>query len=238
MAAEELIAEQTQPVRSAAPSVLSMRGVSKRYRSSESAALVDAAFELHAGETVALLGPSGAGKSTILQLAAGLTKPDAGEIWVAGTNTTSMSDDELAVHRGNHIGLVFQFFNLIESLTAKQNVALPLVLAGADGADERASEALRAVQLLDKASRMPGEMSGGEMQRVAVARALVTGPSLLLADEPTGNLDSASGEVVMHTLLDLAASQGSAVLIVSHNDAHAEMAARTLRIVDGRLTDA
>jgi putative ABC transport system ATP-binding protein len=189
---------------------------------------------------VAVVGPSGSGKSTLLHLLAGLDQPDAGEVVIGGTRVAGLSDDELTDLRRERIGLVFQFFHLMPSLSAWENVALPVLLAGhriRDGR-ERAMDLLGHVGLADRADHRPAELSGGQLQRVAVARAFMNDPRVLLADEPTGSLDSSSGALVVDLLADLCRTLGSAVVVVSHDDRVGAAADRTVRLEDGRLTRA
>jgi putative ABC transport system ATP-binding protein len=214
-----------------------MAGVHKRHGDGEQAvaALRGVDLELRAGEVVVLLGPSGSGKSTLLNVAAGIAPVDAGSVVVAGADLAALGPDGRAEHRSRHIGLVFQFFNLIGTLSAVDNVAVPLVIAREKAVRERARAALAEVGLADKADRRPHELSGGEMQRVAIARALVSNPSLLLADEPTGNLDGANGAAVLETIIHAVRSRGTAVLMVTHNEDHASLAHRSLHLHEGTL---
>ena len=198
--------------------------------------LVDFDFTLEAGEFVVVTGPSGAGKSTLLHIAGGLDAPDSGTVAVTGQDVWAMSTGARAAFRRRNLGLVFQFFNLVPMLTAVQNVSLPLVLDGvaARTADARAEELLERVGLGDRARHRPAELSGGQMQRVAVARALVARPSLILADEPTGNLDSHSSTEVLDLLRSLSDQDGAAVVMVTHDQAAARYGSRELHLVDGR----
>lgn len=202
-------------------------------------ALVDVDFTLYAGEFVVVTGPSGAGKSTLLHVAGGLDEPDGGTVAVAGRDVWSMRAGARAAFRRRHLGFVFQFFNLVPMLTAVQNVSLPLVLDGvpARSADARAAELLERVGLGDRGTHRPAELSGGQMQRVAVARALVAGPSLVLADEPTGNLDSRSSTEVLELLRSLSDEDGAAVVMVTHDAAAARYGTREVHLVDGRAVD-
>jgi predicted ABC-type transport system involved in lysophospholipase L1 biosynthesis ATPase subunit len=193
---------------------------------------------LQAGERVAIVGESGSGKSTLLHLAAGLERPSDGAVRVNGTDLGGLSERERTLLRRRDLGIVFQAFHLIPTLTAVENVALPLELAGlgrGPDARDRALEQLTRVGLAGKAQRYPEQLSGGEQQRVAIGRALVHRPALILADEPTGNLDSATGESVFRLLLEQVAATGSALLMVTHSSALAERLDRTVRMVDGRL---
>jgi ABC-type lipoprotein export system ATPase subunit len=217
--------------------VLQLKGVGKTYRRGDEQVhvLVDFDFTLNAGEFVVVTGPSGAGKSTLLHLAGGLDAPDSGTVAVAGHDVWSMSTGARAAFRRRHLGFVFQFFNLVPMLTAVENVSLPLVLDGvrARSADARAEELLQRVWLGDRARHRPAELSGGQMQRVAVARALVARPSIILADEPTGNLDSHSSTEVLDLLRSLSDEDGAAVVLVTHDQAAARYGTRELHLVDG-----
>ena len=188
------------------------------------------------GEFVALMGPSGCGKSTLLNLVAGLDIADEGDITVAGEQVTGRSEDELARLRRRHIGIVFQFFNLLEGMTVLENVALPAVIAGRKRrmAETRAKDLLDLLGIGDKASAVPGVLSGGQRQRLAIARALANEPTLLLADEPTGALDSAGGDEVIELLRRLHTG-GQTVVLVTHDDSVAAAAQRVVRMRDGRI---
>jgi len=188
------------------------------------------------GEFVALMGPSGCGKSTLLNLVAGLDIPDEGEITVAGDQVTGRSEDELARMRRRHIGLVFQFFNLLEGMTVLENVALPAVIAGRKRkmAETRARDLLDLLGIGDKASAVPGVLSGGQRQRLAIARALANDPTLLLADEPTGALDSEGGDEVIELMRRLHRS-GQTIVLVTHDPDVAAAAQRVVRMRDGRI---
>ena len=218
--------------------VLQLAGVNKTYRRGDEQVrvLVDFDFTLEAGEFVVVTGPSGAGKSTLLHIAGGLDAPDSGTVAVAGEDVWSMRAGARAAFRRRNLGFVFQFFNLVPMLTAVQNVSLPLVLDGvaARSADARAEELLERVGLGDRVRYRPAELSGGQMQRVAVARALVARPSLILADEPTGNLDSHSSTEVLDLLRSLSDQDGAAVVMVTHDQAAARYGSRQLHLVDGR----
>jgi ABC-type lipoprotein export system ATPase subunit len=218
--------------------VLQLKGVDKTYRRGDEQVhvLVDFDFTLDAGEFVVVTGPSGAGKSTLLHIAGGLDAPDNGRVAVAGQDVWSMSTGARAAFRRRNLGFVFQFFNLVPMLTAVENVSLPLVLDGmpARSADARAEELLQRVGLGDRARHRPGELSGGQMQRVAVARALVARPSIILADEPTGNLDSHSSTEVLDLLRSLSDEDGAAVVMVTHDQSAARYGSREVHLVDGR----
>jgi putative ABC transport system ATP-binding protein len=187
------------------------------------------------GQFVAIMGPSGSGKSTLLGLIAGLDSVTAGAIELDGRAITKMGEDELALLRRHKIGFVFQTFQLLPNLTALENVALPLELAGDAGALEKAEAMLRAVDLLQRARHYPVQLSGGEQQRVAVARAFVHNPLLLLADEPTGNLDSVNGNAVLDLMVKLNRERGTTVVMVTHDREVAGRADRIIRLKDGRV---
>ncbi len=188
-----------------------------------------------AGEAVGLVGPSGSGKTSLLMLLAGLERPTGGALRIAGHDLAAMDEDALARFRREHIGIVFQAFHLIPTMTALENVAVPLEFAGRGDAFDRAAEALRSVGLAHRLEHYPGQLSGGEQQRVALARAVVAAPRLLLADEPTGNLDRATGAQVMELLFDLRARLGTTLLLVTHDAALAARCERQVRMEDGRI---
>ena len=187
------------------------------------------------GQTVALTGPSGSGKSSLLMVAAGLEKPTSGSITVAGTDITRMGEDGLAKFRLGRVGVVFQSFHLIPTMTALENVAVPLELMGAPDAFARAENELRAVGLILRADHYPGQLSGGEQQRVALARALAPGPQILFADEPTGNLDGATGAGITDLLFALNAERGATLFLVTHEESLARRCSRMLRMADGKV---
>jgi putative ABC transport system ATP-binding protein len=191
------------------------------------------------GEFIAVMGPSGCGKSTLLNLVAGLDVPDEGEITVAGEAVTGRTEDDLARMRRKHMGIVFQFFNLLEGMTVLENVVLPSVIAGRRRkmAETRARDLLDLLGIGDKASAVPGVLSGGQRQRLAIARALANSPTLLLADEPTGALDSAGGAEIIELLRRLHAS-GQTIILVTHDPAVADAAGRIVRMRDGRIVSA
>ena len=194
-------------------------------------------LDVEAAEVCAVTGPSGSGKSTLLGLVAGLDRPSAGTIEVAGVELTRLGEDALARFRRDTLGFVFQAFHLIPTLTAAENVAVPLELAAVADAPARARALLDEVGLADRAHHYPAQLSGGEQQRVAIARALALRPRVLLADEPTGNLDSVTGGGIIALLLGLNRERGSTLLLVTHDEALAGRADRVLRLRDGRLLD-
>jgi putative ABC transport system ATP-binding protein len=201
-------------------------------------AVDDVTVSIRTGEFVALLGSSGSGKSTLLNLIAGLDRPTSGDIYAHERNLAGMNSNELAKHRNHTIGIVFQAFNLLPRMTLEENVELPLRLAGVDRADRRTRvrEALERVRLGARLSHRPSELSGGEQQRAALARALVNRPAILLADEPTGNLDSATGDEIMVLLRDINETLKMTIVMVTHEQPRAEKVAdRMIRMRDGKL---
>jgi putative ABC transport system ATP-binding protein len=192
-------------------------------------------LEIARGETVALLGPSGSGKSTLLMTMAGLERPDAGSVKIGGTALEKLNEDQLARFRGEKIGIVFQSFHLIPTMTALENVAVPLELAGIADAFSRAAAELAMVGLKERLTHYPAELSGGEQQRVALARALAPGPSLLIADEPTGNLDEETGKSVIELMFGLRRERGATLVLVTHDVGLAQQCDRTIRLRSGRI---
>jgi putative ABC transport system ATP-binding protein len=197
--------------------------------------LDDVSLDVAAGETVAVAGPSGSGKSTLLGLVAGLDTPSSGTIVVAGVEVTRLGENALARFRRETLGYVFQSYHLIPTLTAAENVAVPLDLAGAAAASARAGELLAGMGLAERAHHYPAQLSGGEQQRVALARAMALDPPLLLADEPTGNLDSATGAAIVNRLFALNRERGTTLVLVTHDTALAERADRVVSLRDGRI---
>jgi putative ABC transport system ATP-binding protein len=187
------------------------------------------------GETAGLTGPSGSGKSTLLMVIAGLEKPDAGTVKVGGMCLGELSEDALARFRGAQIGIVFQSFHLIPTMTALENVAIPLELSGADAPFKRASAELAAVGLEDRLSHYPAQLSGGEQQRVAIARAMAPNPSILIADEPTGNLDEATGAAIIDLIFALKRNRGTTLIVVTHDPTLAGQCDRRIWLHSGRI---
>ena len=218
--------------------VIVTRGLRKNFESEGAPvrALRGVDFEMQSGEFVSVMGPSGCGKSTLLNLVAGLDSPTDGELVVAGESLVGKSEDELAIMRRTHVGIVFQFFNLLEGMTALENVTLPAVIAGAPRkrAETRARDLLDLLGLADKAKEAPGVLSGGQRQRLAIARALANEPTLLLADEPTGALDSEGGHEVLELFRRLHAS-GQTILLVTHDLEVADAGDRIVHMRDGRI---
>jgi putative ABC transport system ATP-binding protein len=217
--------------------MISVRALSMRLASGgrEVTVLADVSLEVPPGQFLAIAGPSGSGKSTLLGLIAGLDQPSAGRIEVAGVDVTALDEDGLARFRRDHVGYVFQSFHLLPTLTAQENVAVPLELAGEADAAPRAAALLAEVGLADRAHHYPVQLSGGEQQRVAVARAMARRPALLLADEPTGNLDSATGKQIIELLVGLNRRLGSTLVLVTHDAALAAHADRVITLRDGRI---
>lgn len=195
-------------------------------------------FRIEHGEFVALLGPSGSGKSTLLGVIAGLDRPTSGQVLLDGVDVSRMGEGKLAAVRNQKIGMVFQAFNLIPTLTALENVEVPLYVSHKDGSpSRRARQMLEAVGLTHRLQHRPGQLSGGEQQRVAIARAMVTEPAIVIADEPTGNLDAANGDKLLALIAELQAQSNTTFLIATHDADVASRAARQLRLADGRLVD-
>jgi putative ABC transport system ATP-binding protein len=213
-------------------------GLQKTYLqgSDEIRALRGVDLSVGAGEFLAITGASGSGKSTLLHILGGLDRPDAGEVMLEGRTISALSDQELAIVRRRRLGFVLQFFNLLPTLTAVENAAFPLLLDGAPDALERASASLEEVGLGHRTGHRPGQLSGGEQQRVALARALVTRPAVVLADEPTGNLDSATGEEILG-LLARTSEAGQTIVMVTHDPRSAAFAQRVVRLSDGVLDE-
>jgi putative ABC transport system ATP-binding protein len=200
--------------------------------------LKDIDLHIGAGEAIGLVGPSGSGKSTLLMVMAGLEQADTGSIVVAGSDLRKLGEDDLARFRGRNVGIVFQSFHLIPTMTALENVAVPLELAGDANAFRRAQEELAAVGLAERLSHYPAQLSGGEQQRVALARALAPNPAILVADEPTGNLDEATGRQVIDLLFAGHVNRGTTLVLVTHDTALAQRCDRVVRLRSGRIESA
>ena len=217
--------------------LVQLSDVTKRYDHDGAAAVAHVSLAVAPGEAVAVMGPSGSGKSTLLNLIAGLDRPTSGTIVVGGERVDALSETGLARFRRRRVGMIFQFFNLLDDMTVADNILLPAQLAGlpAARARDRADELMAALRITPHADAYPARLSGGERQRVAIARALVNRPALLLADEPTGALDTATGEEIGELLLDLSSS-GQTLILVTHNpDLAARYARRVIQLVDGRI---
>jgi putative ABC transport system ATP-binding protein len=199
--------------------------------------LKDVSLSVYQGQSVAIVGPSGSGKTSLLMVASGLERATSGTIEAAGTDITSLNDDELATFRRKHIGIVFQQFHLMPTMTALENAALPLELAGDKQANTKAKAALDAVGMSHRLTHYPSQLSGGEQQRVAIARAFATEPPVLLADEPTGNLDEDTGKQVIELLFTLQEKQGSTLLLITHDAALAAQCDRTVRMHGGMVEE-
>jgi len=222
-------------------SLIQLRDVVKVYQMGrkEFVALKGVTLEIYAAEFVSIVGPSGSGKSTILNMITGIAKPTSGRVWVGGVAIDRLSENELARWRRDNVGIVFQFFQLLPTLTALENVVLPLDLMGKVKGKEKqkwALECLARVGLESHAHHLPSELSGGEQQRVAIARALANDPPILIADEPTGNLDSEAGEAVVQLLADLH-RQGKTVILITHDRSLAGQAGRIVQVLDGRVVE-
>ncbi len=219
--------------------MLAAKDLTKEYQSGASrlAVLKHVSFTVPQGAFVAVVGPSGSGKTTLLGLLAGLDAPSAGIVELDGVDLTKLTEDQRAQLRGEKVGFIFQSFQLIPTLTAIENVQVPLELRGDDGAAERARDLLVRVGLGDRTGHFPAQLSGGEQQRVAIARAFSNAPRILFADEPTGNLDGGTGERIMELLEQLNRESGSTVVLVTHDIALAERTGRIIRLKDGEVVE-
>src|SRR5256885_5461700 len=224
---------------SSPPTLVEIRNLTKYYQRGGQLipVLVDIDLDVHVGDYLALMGPSGSGKSTLLNLIAGIDKPSGGTIKVGGVDIARLSDADLAAWRAAHVGFIFQFYNLMPVLTAFENIELPLLLAPLSKRErrERVNVALALVGLTDRADHYPGELSGGQQQRVAIARALITDPTLIVADEPTGDLDRTTGEEILSLIDQLNRELGKTILIVTHDPKSAEKARRLIHLAKGEL---
>jgi putative ABC transport system ATP-binding protein len=222
---------------SSAAAVVTARGLSRRYGAGETAvhALRGVDLDVQAGRLTAVMGPSGSGKSTLMHLLAGLDRPDDGEVEVGGTRVTGLDDKGLTALRRDHIGFVFQFFNLLPMLTARENILLPLEIAGRSPDPAWFDELIAKIGLGDRLGHRPSEMSGGQQQRVAVARALIGRPTVVFADEPTGNLDSTTSAEILDLLRSAVDGFGQTTVMVTHDPHAAAIADRVLFLADGRI---
>jgi putative ABC transport system ATP-binding protein len=218
-------------------SVVVARDVTRRYGQGQTCvdALRGVSVDIERGRLTAVMGPSGSGKSTLMHILAGLDKPTAGTVEVAGAEITKLGDNDLTKLRREHIGFVFQFFNLLPMLNAKENITLPLTLSGEDAEDGWVEQIVEDVGLSDRLRHRPSELSGGQQQRVAIARALVSKPTVLFADEPTGNLDSSTGQEILQLLRDSVDSRGQTTVMVTHDPRAASIADRILFLDDGLI---
>lgn len=220
------------------PKILNVANLKKSYQNGQKDLVVldDISFEIEAGETFAIVGPSGSGKTTLLGLCAGLDRADTGKIELCGTELNSLNEDERALLRNKEVGFIFQDFQLLPTLTAQENVAVPLELQGAKDATTVAKELLGKVGLSERLHHYPSQLSGGEQQRVALARAFSNRPSILFADEPTGELDEATGQKIIQLLFNLNKAAGTTLVIITHDMELAEKTQRILRLKGGKIS--
>jgi putative ABC transport system ATP-binding protein len=220
-----------------APGVIAARDLTRRYGEGDTAvdALRGISIDIAGGHLTAIMGPSGSGKSTLMHILAGLDRPTSGTVEIAGREITTMGDTELTKLRREHIGFVFQFFNLLPMLSAEENILLPLAIAGRKPDKTFLAQLIADVGLVDRRSHRPSELSGGQQQRVAVARSLVTQPTVLFADEPTGNLDTATGAEILELLRTSVDDRGQTVVMVTHDPRASAIADRVLHLEDGRI---
>ena len=223
----------------ASATVIAAREITRRYGEGAGAieALRGVSLEVTGGQLVAVMGPSGSGKSTLMHTLAGLDTPTSGSVTIAGTEITTLDDDKLTLLRREHIGFVFQFFNLLPMLSAEENIVLPLSIAGERADSAWLAELLQRTGLGGRSTHRPAELSGGEQQRVAITRALITRPTILFADEPTGNLDSKTGGEILDLLRDSANAYGQTIVMVTHDPRAASIADRIMFIADGKIVN-
>jgi putative ABC transport system ATP-binding protein len=223
--------------RASADTVVSARDVTRRYGEGETAvdALRGVSLDIRPGELMSIMGPSGSGKSTLMHILAGLDKPTTGEVSIDGTDITNLGDNELTKLRRRNIGFIFQFFNLLPMLTAEENITLPLQLAGGKMDKAWVDDVIAKVGLSDRRTHRPAELSGGQQQRVAIARAIVSRPTVVFADEPTGNLDSKTGQEVLEVLRESVETYGQTTVMVTHDANAAAIGDRTLFLADGLI---
>ncbi len=231
--------ETTTPTSAPAAAALSARAVTRVFGEGEAQvhALRGVTLDVPAGQFTAVMGPSGSGKSTLMHLLAGLDRPTDGTVHIGGEDVGAMNDAQLTKLRRRHVGFVFQQFNLLPVLTAEENVTLPLSIAGRKPDRDELDRLLERVGLADRRTHRPSELSGGQQQRVAIARSLITKPTVLLADEPTGNLDSRSGQDVLALLREAVELDGQTIVMVTHDPRAAEQADRVIHLADGRIVD-
>src|SRR3954447_11445200 len=231
----QLVEYQAEAPEATRATVVSAHDLTRRYGSNETAvdALRGVSVDIASGELTAVMGPSGSGKSTLMHILAGLDRPTAGEVWVAGTPIGELNDTQLTRLRREHIGFIFQFFNLLPMLTARENIVLPLSLAGEKPDPAWVDDLTSKVGLTDRLTHRPSELSGGQQQRVAIARALVSKPTVMFADEPTGNLDSRTSSEILELLRDSVSSYGQTTVMVTHDAHAAAIADRILFLANG-----
>jgi putative ABC transport system ATP-binding protein len=233
----EAIASRVAEAAERASQVVAARDLTRRYGEGETAvdALRGVSLSVGKGELLAVMGPSGSGKSTLMHILAGLDRPTGGEAWIADTPVAKLGDTQLTKLRRRHVGFIFQFFNLLPMLTAEENILLPLALAGIEPDREWSRELIAKVGLAERRAHRPSELSGGQQQRVAIARALVSRPTVVFADEPTGNLDSATSAGILELLRNSVSSYGQTTVMVTHDPGAATIADRILFLADGRV---
>ena len=234
---ETIVIRKEPPDGNQPGAVVRAKEVTRRYGEGETAvqALRGISLEIARGKLTAVMGPSGSGKSTLMHILAGLDKPTEGEVTIAGTEITQLNDIQLTRLRREHIGFIFQFFNLLPMLTARENIVLPLNLAGSESKNGWVEEVSARVGLTDRLSHRPAELSGGQQQRVAIARALVSRPTVMFADEPTGNLDSTTSGEILELLSESVTSLGQTTMMVTHDAQAAAIADRVLFLADGKI---
>jgi putative ABC transport system ATP-binding protein len=236
---QSLLIESPPSLEPTAQVVVAGRELARRYGEADTAveALRGVSLSVSEGELVAVMGPSGSGKSTLMHILAGLDRPTSGQVWIGGTDVTQLGDTQLTKLRRRHIGFVFQFFNLLPMLTARENIVLPLDLAGEKPDPGWLAELVTAVGLTDRLAHRPAELSGGQQQRVAIARSLVSRPTVVFADEPTGNLDSRTGGEILELLRTAADELGQTTVMVTHDAQAATIADRILFLADGQIVE-